>query len=582
MAVQIPISSLSKEGWRKWLTMLCLEKKLNYKPQPWDKKPDPIMFSRSDNDNVYVPFLFSKFLTGKRPNEDFKPPTFKYNFKGQPKPHQPAIIKEAISIIDKFGCVVLKLYPGCGKSFIATYLAWYYGYLTVVIDPRTLINTGWNETVKVNTDADVWNPGSEWTPNTRFLNCVGESVDKIPSFALPHIGCLIIDEAHMSCTPTHVIHWLLTRVKILIVCTATPERDDDMHMMITLSTGANLDISWFRKKLEQERKAILNKQQLLLQQGKSERVTSITPEEFIDSERERNKFKILKLFSCFIGTKTQAIQPAWPEDSVTYVEISETVVYRKNPKPYNVYELTAQFTPQLKRTIRGESFDDLKKQTASCSEINQWIVDFVRLNYHLHKICVMTPLVELHAEPLYHYMKDYVKVPSVSLIAGTGSKFDDARLLIASISKAGTGFDEALAFKIFSQIRMNVLILIGSFGKSNKVLEQIKGRVDRSEWPTIIVLRIKCKMAASHAVEQREWFLENNGHIYAMKAPFVIPPKLDVAEGAIRIYHKDGLGDDGGYTDTTQKMSAVNLTQIVEPDHCYNSLAILDTLACFK
>jgi hypothetical protein len=94
---------------------------------------------------------------------------------------------------------------------------------------------------------------------------------------------------------------------------------------------------------------------------------------------------------------------------------------------------------------------------------------------------------------------------SVSMFAGSMINYKDARLLVGSIQKIGTGFDEESSAKEYTGTRFDLMILVGTT-KSESLITQIAGRVLRSPIPPSIVVFVdNHKSVENHWKAIRSW-----------------------------------------------------------------------------
>jgi hypothetical protein len=186
-------------------------------------------------------------------------------------------------------------------------------------------------------------------------------------------------------------------------------------------------------------------------------------------------------------------------------------ITRISKKPFFVFQRPTIFEANPKVGPRGIVFDDLVAQFDSIPERNSMIIEMILHNLS-EKILVLTKHVE-HAENLHkwltYYLQPYGK--TVSLLAKNMRKYDDASVIIATISKAGRGFDEKEACHDWKGERINMLIL----ASSTRQIEQIAGRVFRSEIPIIIDFVDNHKNTQSHWITRKKWYESRNGIIYS-------------------------------------------------------------------
>jgi hypothetical protein len=105
-------------------------------------------------------------------------------------------------------------------------------------------------------------------------------------------------------------------------------------------------------------------------------------------------------------------------------------------------------------------------------------------------------------------------------MAGHRKHYHDSKILIGTISKIGTGFDEQSACIDFSGERINMLILMGTT-KSDTVVEQVLGRAFRADLPHIIIFVDNVQVVKRHWYVIKKWCLEHNGEIHDIKSQTV-------------------------------------------------------------
>lgn len=177
-------------------------------------------------------------------------------------------------------------------------------------------------------------------------------------------------------------------------------------------------------------------------------------------------------------------------------------------KKFEVIHLTTNLEFNPRQNSKGTDWMDLVKKIVRSPERNQLIIKLVE-RFDDKKILILTTLKE-HAINLKNLL-DHLGI-SNSIMIGSDRTYIEARVLIGTISKIGTGFDEKNACPDFSGQRINIVILATSI-KSEKLLEQNVGRAFRSENPTVVVITDQYKTLKNHWYIQRRWFLSRGGRI---------------------------------------------------------------------
>lgn len=191
-------------------------------------------------------------------------------------------------------------------------------------------------------------------------------------------------------------------------------------------------------------------------------------------------------------------------------------ITRISKKPFFVFQRPTTFEVNPKVGPRGIVFDDLVKQLDDIPERNTMILETVLDNLS-EKILILTKHVA-HAENLHLWLTFYLQPygKTVALLAGNVSSYNDASVIVGTISKVGVGFDEKKACHDWRGERINMLIL----GSSTKKIEQIAGRVFRADIPIIIDFVDNHKNTKAHWRERRSWYESRNGVIYSIDNRF--------------------------------------------------------------
>jgi superfamily II DNA or RNA helicase len=119
-----------------------------------------------------------------------------------------------------------------------------------------------------------------------------------------------------------------------------------------------------------------------------------------------------------------------------------------------------------------------------------------------------------------YYVSNMMKENGISsdVLAGTKSTYNDSQVLVATMSKAGVGFDEVVASTDWNGIRLNMMFLTGST-KNTESLCQFVGRIFRSEHPIIIDFVDDNKICKRHWNSRKKWYEdpEQNGTVITVQ-----------------------------------------------------------------
>lgn len=184
-------------------------------------------------------------------------------------------------------------------------------------------------------------------------------------------------------------------------------------------------------------------------------------------------------------------------------------VHKPSQKRFELIRCLTNISPPLKQNIRGElDWNHLKGSLCQDETRNSYIIQLIQ-HHQDSKILVLTWL-KSHAFLLQKEISNIGE--KCSIMAGNLKVYKDCRILIGTISKIGTGFDEKSSCPDFNGVRINLLILVGTT-KSETLIEQIFGRVFRSEHPQIIVLIDDVPVSKRHWYLIKRWSLQHNGQI---------------------------------------------------------------------
>ena len=150
----------------------------------------------------------------------------------------------------------------------------------------------------------------------------------------------------------------------------------------------------------------------------------------------------------------------------------------------------------------------MSKSLAESQERNKLIVSIVTTNIH-RKFIILSKLQD-HVKLLEDiFTKIGIKVGT---LYGSKSKYSDSPVLIGTIPKIGTGFDENTACDDFQGVASDTLILCHSV-KNWRLFEQLRGRCMRSKSPIVIWLADPISTIDNHFRELKSWIKETNGTI---------------------------------------------------------------------
>jgi len=162
---------------------------------------------------------------------------FSIKFTGTLRDYQIPVVDNCLSHLKSSGTVTIEVPPASGKTIIACKLSSELGLLTAVIVPREIIARQWVKSFGEKTDAKIWMVGEEMPEVFDVIVCMKERYEKINPNVRERVGTLIIDEAHMFCTPESVGILLCFSPLYIIAETAGLRRKNGLHVMIQSIVG---------------------------------------------------------------------------------------------------------------------------------------------------------------------------------------------------------------------------------------------------------------------------------------------------------------------------------------------------------
>lgn len=184
-------------------------------------------------------------------------------------------------------------------------------------------------------------------------------------------------------------------------------------------------------------------------------------------------------------------------------------VFRETDIPFKVVKVNTRTKPErVMNRQGGVNWTELVKNTLFDQRRNDIILDLVTSRPD-STILILTSLVD-HVNLLYHRLRELGV--SCDYMAGNRKNYSDCRVLVGTLSKIGTGFDQETACPDFSGRRFDTLILACSIKKYQMLVQNV-GRAFRSEYPTILHLVDDDNIYKNHWYLCRKWYLLHNGEV---------------------------------------------------------------------
>jgi len=198
-------------------------------------------------------------------------------------------------------------------------------------------------------------------------------------------------------------------------------------------------------------------------------------------------------------------------DHILQLHFGCSIIRRSLHRPFNVYKYVTKMKPETRETERGNlDWSYVINSQATRPERNQLIVKLCQY-FRNRTIMILCKRVELHGKILLEMLREQNE--SVDLFAGTSRKYDkDARILIATYSKAGVGFDNP---------KLDMLIIAGDV---EEMFEQYLGRVFRrmDTVPIIIDLVDQFHVFEKHFQTRMLTYVQSGGVIKSFQDHFIL------------------------------------------------------------
>lgn len=205
-----------------------------------DEDSQPFNLYLYKDNFLHIPLWFSRKSFGRN-NDDNIFSVNEANFTGLLYDKQEKYVEEAIELLETEGGALLQLRPGCGKTVMSLYISIQLKLLTLILIYNSAHYVQYYNSCNKFTTADIWCVGmeKEYPPahSPDIVICLYTRVVQIPEEYLELVGLLIIDECDKFCNRTGIQSILNVTPKYVLCCTATYERDDDLHKVMDYVIG---------------------------------------------------------------------------------------------------------------------------------------------------------------------------------------------------------------------------------------------------------------------------------------------------------------------------------------------------------
>jgi hypothetical protein len=438
-------------------------KKWKYAPKIQSTPKDPLRCFKidgpKDNEVIRIPFRYACSLYGTVFNQHNSYPIVRdpiekdtagnaANLKCliQLRSHQVEYCNQLLTQLKQYGTTTLGLPTGNGKTVMTAWLYQHFQLVACFVVPIVNLMDSWYKIISTaypNLKPYIWRVGVDPEPQNGFIPPIiityDGRIEKIPEHIRNAVGFLVLDEMHMMCTQTRPDELLLFQPKIIIACSATFDKPNQLHQFSQMIVG--------------------------------------THGVFVLPQKAHTVIKLR-----------------------TGIRVEET----KNKFGVNFVDLTNKLSENVDR--------------------NRIILQLVAQNLN-HKFMIMSRITKQPA--LLHSCFQQIGIQSATLY-GQQETYSDSPVLLGTIPKMGTGFDEENFCSDFKGTPSDVLILTTSISEDNLPLYiQVSGRAMRSENPIIVYLVDEHNICKRHFKATEEWIRKTNGTIieaYWTPNGILLPP----------------------------------------------------------
>jgi superfamily II DNA or RNA helicase len=189
---------------------------------------------------------------------------------------------------------------------------------------------------------------------------------------------------------------------------------------------------------------------------------------------------------------------------------SDSGIFRISSIPYTVYIIETKIFGTETRGKSGLIATHLQKSLSENEDRQQLIIRIVQQN--LHRKFIVMQRVTSGIDLLIQKFQDSGIV--ADSLYGSKKEYKNSQVLVGTVSKMGTGFDEANACADWKDDNFpsDTLILSNSIKKTS-LFEQVRGRIMRSTNPSVIWLMDDNSSVERHLNGLKKWITKTNGKL---------------------------------------------------------------------
>lgn len=225
-----------------------------------------------------------------------------------------------------------------------------------------------------------------------------------------------------------------------------------------------------------------------------------------------NKECLLMIQPKYIIMETATLPRDDKMESMIYSIVGKEGIFETLKTSYKIFKINTNIKGEETFTSRGINAGALYKSLAENEERNNIILNIIKNNPH-RKYMVLSKLAT-HIDILQKLFID--NGLECDTLFRSKSTYSDSNILLGTLSKISTGFDESTNCSDFKGIKSNVLILTHTV-KKWQLFTQIRGRMrydEKGPLPIFIWLSDKNAMCKRHFKDLQTCMIETQGEIY--------------------------------------------------------------------
>jgi superfamily II DNA or RNA helicase len=196
---------------------------------------------------IIIPFYFYRKIIPEYPNENYKLRNIDINFTGTLREGQSMLVEDLYEFFSKNKSIIIKSEPGSGKTVTSIFLSTMLKIPTLVTFSRRTLIPQWIKSFQKFTNAKILLIDNGKMEKLYTENCLPDvylcmysRISTLPKEIINDIRCVIFDEIHLLSTKDKPEHILKLRPTFCIGLSATPNREDDLDIIMNLILGVKM------------------------------------------------------------------------------------------------------------------------------------------------------------------------------------------------------------------------------------------------------------------------------------------------------------------------------------------------------